>query len=89
MTRRKKEEPAALFAPAAVSTVRRVVVPLPFSAARVTFDEQTRDLSPAASIVAFDRNTGAEKWKVESSRPTRWRSSRPATTRRSARSSAW
>jgi serine/threonine-protein kinase len=48
---RKKEQPQ-LFA--TDTTVRRVVVPLPFVATKVTFDDQTRDLAPPASVVAFD-----------------------------------
>jgi tRNA A-37 threonylcarbamoyl transferase component Bud32 len=35
-------------------TARRVVVPLPFLASRVTFDDESRDLSPAADIAAFE-----------------------------------
>jgi serine/threonine-protein kinase len=35
-------------------TARRVVVPLPFEARRVTFDETSRDLDPAADVIAFD-----------------------------------
>jgi serine/threonine-protein kinase len=34
--------------------VRRVVVPLPFVAARVTFDDQMRDVSPPSEVVVFD-----------------------------------
>lgn len=33
---------------------RRVVVPLPFVATRVTFDEQARDTTPPSDTVAFD-----------------------------------
>jgi hypothetical protein len=33
---------------------RKVVVPLPFLATHVTFDEQTRDLAPATDVTAFD-----------------------------------
>jgi serine/threonine-protein kinase len=42
-------------------TLRRVVVPLPFVATRMTFDEQSRDLSPPADVAAFDvpRESGA------------------------------
>lgn len=42
-------------------TQRHVVVPLPFVATRVSFDEQSRDLSPATDVVAFDvpRESGA------------------------------
>ncbi len=35
-------------------TVRRVVVPLPFSASKVTFDEQSRDLNPPQDVASFD-----------------------------------
>ncbi|MCA9584679.1 MAG: serine/threonine protein kinase [Myxococcales bacterium] len=35
-------------------TARRVVVPLPFLASKVTFDDESRELSPAADIVAFE-----------------------------------
>jgi hypothetical protein len=35
-------------------TVRRVVVPLPFLAARVTFDEAARSLDPATDVAVFD-----------------------------------
>jgi eukaryotic-like serine/threonine-protein kinase len=48
-------------APAAASTgasraatARKVVVPLPFLATRVTFDETARDLDPATDVIAFD-----------------------------------
>ncbi len=44
---------ASSLAPLA-ATARRVVVPLPFVATRVTFDDETRDLQPAADVVAFD-----------------------------------
>ena len=50
----RKKEPDPLFAPAPEATVRRVVVPLPFAATRVTFDDQTRDVAPPAAVVAFD-----------------------------------
>ncbi|MDB4941822.1 MAG: serine/threonine protein kinase [Labilithrix sp.] len=33
---------------------RRVVVPLPFVATRVTFDDQVRDLAPPADVAAFE-----------------------------------
>jgi hypothetical protein len=36
------------------STTRRVVVPLPFPATRVTLDEAARDLDPASDVAAFD-----------------------------------
>jgi tRNA A-37 threonylcarbamoyl transferase component Bud32 len=40
--------------PATELTVRRVVVPLPFSATKVTFDDQSRDLNPAQDVASFD-----------------------------------
>jgi serine/threonine-protein kinase len=51
---RRKEDPALLFAPAPESTVRRVVLPLPFAAKHVGFDDQARDVAPAATVVVFD-----------------------------------
>jgi hypothetical protein len=47
---------AAATPPPAVATPtsRRVVLPLPFLATRVTFDEATRDLDPATDVVAFE-----------------------------------
>lgn len=41
-------------APATEPTIRRVIVPLPFTATRVTFDDQTRDLAPPADVAAFE-----------------------------------
>jgi hypothetical protein len=46
--------PPTLVGPEPVATVRRVVVPLPFVATRVTFDEAVRDLNPAADVIAFE-----------------------------------
>ena len=45
----------------AEATIRRVIVPLPFAAKHVTFDEQSRDLSPPADVAAFEvsRESGA------------------------------
>ena len=40
--------------PAAEPTMRRVIIPLPFAATRMTFDEQSRELSPPTDIAAFD-----------------------------------
>jgi len=59
LLRGKKEEPAqaatqAAVAPAPPPTIRRVIVPLPFVARRVTFDEQSRDLSPPVDVAAFE-----------------------------------
>jgi hypothetical protein len=53
--------PAVVPAP---PTSRRVVVPLPFAARRVTFDETQRELDPAADVVAFDVPTenGSRHW---------------------------
>lgn len=47
--------------PASEPTIRRVVVPLPFAAKLVTFDEQSRELVPPADVAAFDvaRESGA------------------------------
>ncbi len=39
---------------AAAPTSRRVVVPLPFVASKVTFDDQSRDLSPPSDVAAFE-----------------------------------
>lgn len=56
------EEPRAEFAPASEPTIRRVIVPLPFVATHVTFDEQSRELTPPADVAAFDvpRESGAQ-----------------------------
>jgi serine/threonine-protein kinase len=40
--------------PASVPTVRRVVVPLPITAVRVTFDDLERTLDPPTDVSAFD-----------------------------------
>jgi len=40
--------------PLAEPTMRRVIVPLPFAAIIVSFDEQTHDLSPPADVAAFE-----------------------------------
>jgi eukaryotic-like serine/threonine-protein kinase len=37
-----------------VATARKVVVPLPFAATQVTFDDTARDIEPATAVVAFD-----------------------------------
>lgn len=57
----KSEEPRVEAAPAAEPTIRRVIVPLPFVATQVTFDEQARELLPPADVAAFDvpRESGA------------------------------
>jgi hypothetical protein len=44
--------PSAIAAPD--PTVRRVVVPLPFLATHVTFDDESRDLDPAGDVTAFE-----------------------------------
>jgi serine/threonine protein kinase len=63
VTRHSKSPPAlvrastsALGGPGAspASTARRVVVPLPFLAAYVTFDEAARKLDPAADVAVFE-----------------------------------
>jgi serine/threonine-protein kinase len=50
------ETPTALL-----PRTRKVVLPLPFFSAHVAFDEESRDLSPATDVVAFDvpRESGA------------------------------
>jgi serine/threonine-protein kinase len=35
-------------------TIRRVIVPLPFNATKVTFDEQSHDLNPPTDVAAFE-----------------------------------
>jgi len=45
---------ATLDPPSPEPTTRKLVVPLPFLATHVTFDEAARDLDPATDIVAFD-----------------------------------
>jgi tRNA A-37 threonylcarbamoyl transferase component Bud32 len=59
---RKDKDPAiADPTPLAEPTMRRVVVPLPFAAKRVTFDDQSKDLAPPVDVAAFDlpRESGA------------------------------
>ncbi|HSO39268.1 MAG TPA: serine/threonine-protein kinase [Labilithrix sp.] len=51
---RRSDASQAEGALAAEPTIRRVVVPLPFAATRVTFDEQSRELSPPADVAAFE-----------------------------------
>jgi serine/threonine-protein kinase len=46
--------PTVAPAPAPEPTVRRVVVPLPFLAMHVAFDDEQRDLDPAADVTAFE-----------------------------------
>ena len=46
--------PSATPAPDPAPTARRVVVPLPFLATHVTFDDESRDLEPAADVSAFE-----------------------------------
>jgi serine/threonine-protein kinase len=52
--------PATLSDPAAPPATRRVLLPLPFVASRVTFDDDARDLEPPTDVTAFDipRGTG-------------------------------
>jgi hypothetical protein len=45
---------SAAPAPPAVPTSRKVIVPLPFLAESVTFDDESRQLSPATDVVAFE-----------------------------------
>ncbi|MBS2016526.1 MAG: serine/threonine protein kinase [Deltaproteobacteria bacterium] len=52
-----RKPPASSTVPVASAadvSVRRVIVPLPFTATRVTFDDQTRDLAPPSDVVAFE-----------------------------------
>jgi serine/threonine-protein kinase len=55
---------AARASPLAMT--RRVVVPLPFAAKRVTFDDASRDLDPPADLAAFDvpAEGGPRHWLV-------------------------
>ncbi|MBX3185980.1 MAG: serine/threonine protein kinase [Labilithrix sp.] len=55
------DEHAAPAAVAAEPSFRRVVVPLPFAAKRVTFDERAQDLDPPADVAVFEvpRESGA------------------------------
>ncbi len=46
--------------PVETPATRKVVLPLPFLATRVAFDETTRDLDPATDVVAFEIPSGAE-----------------------------
>jgi serine/threonine-protein kinase len=46
--------PATAATPAPEPTARRVVVPLPFLATHVAFDDEQRDLDPAADVEAFE-----------------------------------
>ena len=50
---RKRDAAPAEGTAATEPTIRRVVVPLPFAATKVTFDEQSHDLSPPADVAAF------------------------------------
>jgi hypothetical protein len=61
LARKGEPDDARASAPASEPTIRRVIVPLPFVAKHVTFDEQSRDLSPPADLAAFDvpRESGA------------------------------
>lgn len=61
LVRKDKPDEARLDSPPSEPTFRRVIVPLPFAATRVTFDEQSRELTPPADVAAFDvpRESGA------------------------------
>jgi hypothetical protein len=65
-----KREPIVVSSSAAsaspgVSSSRHVVLPLPFPASRVTFDEVTRDLDPPTDVVTFElAPTGATHHQV-------------------------
>lgn len=62
LARKDKTDPAHVEAvPAAEPTIRRVIVPLPFAATKVTFDDQSHDLSPPSEVAAFEvpRESGA------------------------------
>jgi len=62
LARKDKTDPSlAMPMPMAEPTIRRVIVPLPFAAKHVTFDEQSRDLAPPADVAAFEvpRESGA------------------------------
>lgn len=50
---RRKAPPPALATQSEV-LIRRVIVPLPFVATHVTFDDQVRELSPPADVAAFE-----------------------------------
>ncbi len=55
LARRDKPDASHLDpAPLADPTMRRVIVPLPFAATRVSFDEQSHDLAPPADVAAFE-----------------------------------
>jgi serine/threonine-protein kinase len=59
--RKDKPQPPRFETPVAEPTTRRVIVPLPFAAKLVTFDEQSRELTPPADVAAFyvPRESGA------------------------------
>lgn len=61
LTRKDKNDPANLPPVASEPTMRRVIVPLPFAAKSVSFDDETRELSPPADVAAFEvqRESGA------------------------------
>lgn len=50
----KLRAPSRAAVTIAEPAVRRVVVPLPFLATRVTFDDESRELSPPVDVVAFE-----------------------------------
>lgn len=46
--------PTVAAPPPTAPTARRVILPLPFLATRVSLDDDARDLSPASDVAAFD-----------------------------------
>ena len=61
LARKDKTSAQLAMAAAGEPTIRRVIVPLPFAAKHVSFDEQARDLSPPVDVAAFEvpRESGA------------------------------
>jgi len=58
-------EPAPSAKASPAPTVRRVVVPLPFLATHVSFDDESRDLEPAADVTAFEvRREAGQRHRV-------------------------
>jgi hypothetical protein len=66
LTSRAKPDPIAIRGTPATDTgalvravaTHRVLLPLPFVASRVTFDDESRDLEPPTDVVAFDVRSG-------------------------------
>ena len=46
--------PAEIAPPTSVPATRRVLLPLPFLASRITFDNESRDLDPPTDVAALD-----------------------------------